>query len=263
MTFTHYIDLSLYVVIYNAFNCVAIEKMKRKITKKKSVADSASRNAAMLTDGCNPELVVGAKFDGIFEIPVIKKPKKIVIPNNLVPFSKMAKADPNSFAVCEYENDSEFKDLLINPEIYVKEIAKYEGFITPDCSIYRDMPFAAQVTNIYRSRAIGYYMQKNGIYVIPNIRWGDERTYSTKLFSEPIAFAGIEKNSIISVGSYGQIKDKVNKYYFEAGFDAMMKNLSPTTVLIYGVLPEEIGLKYPELKIVEYPDWVSLVRKEN
>ena len=153
----------------------------------------------MLTDGCNPDLVAGAKFDGIFEIPIIKKPNKIIVPNNLVPFSKLAKADPGSFAVCEYENDSEFRDLLINPEGYVKEIAKYEGFITPDCSIYRDMPFAAQVTNIYRSRAIGYYMQKNGIYVIPNIRWGDERTYSTKLFSEPIAFAGIEKNSIVSV----------------------------------------------------------------
>ncbi len=43
----------------------------------------------------------------------------------------------------------------------------------------------------------------------------------------------------------------------------MVKSLSPATVLIYGALPEEIRLRYPELKIVEYPDWVSLVRKEN
>ena len=50
---------------------------KRK-TKKKSVVDSAARNAASITDGCNPEFVKGATFDGIFEMPIIKKPKKII-----------------------------------------------------------------------------------------------------------------------------------------------------------------------------------------
>ena len=55
---------------------------KRKTRKKKSVVDSAVRNAALLSDGCNPELVKGAEFDGIFEIPIIKKPKKIIIPKN-------------------------------------------------------------------------------------------------------------------------------------------------------------------------------------
>ena len=76
------------------------KKLKRKTAKKRTVVDSAARNAASLTDGCNPELVIGAEFDGIFEIPVIKKPKKILIPDKLVPFSKMAKEDKKTFAVC-------------------------------------------------------------------------------------------------------------------------------------------------------------------
>ena len=42
--------------------------MAKKKTKKKSVVDSVVRNAAVLTDGCNPEFVKGAKFDGIFEM---------------------------------------------------------------------------------------------------------------------------------------------------------------------------------------------------
>ena len=145
--------------------------MSKKKTKKKSVVDSAVRNAAVLTDGCNPEFVKGAKFDGIFEMPIIKKPSKIVIPDNLIPFSKTDRSSKKAFAVCEYENDSEFKDLLSNPKDYVKKIKKYQGFITPDCSIYRDMPLAIQITNIYRNRAIGYYMQSKGINVIPNVRW--------------------------------------------------------------------------------------------
>ena len=151
------------------------KKTKRNVTKKKSVVDSAARNAAMLTDGCNPEFVIGAEFDGIFEMPVIRKPSKYIIPKNLVPFSKMTKADPKSFAVCAYENDSEFRDILLHPDDYIAILKEYQGFISPDCSVYRDMPLAIQITNIYRSRAIGYCFQKHGVYVIPCVRWGARR----------------------------------------------------------------------------------------
>ena len=194
---------------------VSVKKKKRRVRKKRSVVDSAARNSASLSDGCNPELVKGAEFDGVFEMPVIKKPNKIIIPGKLVPFSKMEKGDPKTVAVCEYENDTEFKDLLINPDEYIAVIKKYQGFITPDCSVYRDMPLALQITNIYRSRAIGYYFQKHGVYVIPCVRWGDDRTYTTRFLPEKVAFLGVEKHSIVSVGSYGQLKDRVNRYYFE------------------------------------------------
>lgn len=126
-------------------------KRRRKRAVRRSVVDSAARNAAVLTDGCNPEFVIGADFDGIFEMPIIKRPEKYIIPKNLVPFSKMEKADPKYFAVCEYENDAEFKDILVHPDEYIDILKKYQGFIAPDCSVYRDMPLAIQITNIYRS----------------------------------------------------------------------------------------------------------------
>lgn len=173
----------------------------------------------------------------------------------------MNRADPESFAVCEYENDDEFKELLINPKEYVEKIRGYSGFITPDCSIYRDMPLAVQITNIYRNRAIGYYFQKQGIYVIPNVRWGDERTYTKKFFPEKIAFLGVEKKSIVAIGSYGQLKDRVNRFYFEAGLDAMMEELEPKVVLVYGSMPDGIKLDYPKTNFYEYPDWASLMRR--
>ena len=237
-------------------------RRKRKTTKKRSVVDSAARNAAALCDGCNPEFVIGAEFDGVFEMPIIKKPKKITIPDNLVPFSKMEKADPKSFAVCEYENDTEFKDILVNPDEYIEILKKYQGFITPDCSVYRDMPLAIQITNIYRSRAIGYCFQKHGVYVIPCVRWGDERTYTTKFLPDCVAFSGIERHSIVSVGSYGQLKDKVNRYYFEAGMDAMMETLEPDYVLVYSKMPNNIEEKYPDTRFIEYPDWTTQMRNQ-
>lgn len=237
-------------------------RKKRRTIRKKTVVDSAVRNVAVLSDGCNPEFVIGAEFDGVFEIPIIKKPKKMIIPNNLVPFSKMDKADSKSFAVCEYENDTEFKDLLVNPDEYIAILKKYQGFITPDCSIYRDMPLALQITNIYRSRAIGYCFQKHGVYVIPCVRWGDDRTYTTRFLPEKVAFLGVEKHSIVSVGSYGQLKDRVNRYYFEAGMDAMMETLEPEIVLVYSQIPETVENKYPDTKFACYPDWTSMMRKD-
>lgn len=50
-------------------------KRKRRITRKKTVVDSAARNAAKLTDGCNPEFVKGAEFEGIFETGLYKNIK--------------------------------------------------------------------------------------------------------------------------------------------------------------------------------------------
>lgn len=38
------------------------------------------KNTAVITDGCNPELVKGAFFEGLFQIPVIKGPDTIAIP---------------------------------------------------------------------------------------------------------------------------------------------------------------------------------------
>lgn len=45
-----------------------VKKRKHRVVRKRSVVDSAARNAASLTDGCNPEFVIGAEFDGVFEM---------------------------------------------------------------------------------------------------------------------------------------------------------------------------------------------------
>ena len=41
------------------------------------------KRKANLDDGCNPELVAGAVFDGELEIPVIHAPAEIVIPSGI------------------------------------------------------------------------------------------------------------------------------------------------------------------------------------
>ncbi len=60
------------------------------------------------------------------------------------------------------------------------------------------------------------------MYVIPNVRWGDERTFSNIVLPEKIAFLGLPKHSILSVGTYGCIKSKEAKYYFKEGLKTML-----------------------------------------
>ena len=40
---------------------------------------------AIIDDGMNPELVLGADFDGYFGIPIIKKPEQLIIQQALHP----------------------------------------------------------------------------------------------------------------------------------------------------------------------------------
>ena len=144
----------------------------------------------------------GADFDGYNGIPIIKKPKEIIIPKSIVPFSKLNKADTFDDAIATYEMDQEFSELLIHPDEYIETLRNHI-FISLDCYLYRNAPYAAQVTNVYRSRAIGSYFQRKGIYVIPQIRWGNSLTYTTEIFPEKVAFLGVEKHSILAIGTYG------------------------------------------------------------
>ena len=129
---------------------------------------------------------------------------------------------------------------------------------SPDCSLYRDAPLAVQITNVYRNRAIGGFYQRQGLYVIPQIRWGNEYTYTTKIFPERVAFSGVRRNSIVCIGTYGCIRRREDKYYFESGLEAMLETLDPEIVLVYGPMPDSIFAKFSGYTaFVQYPDWTT------
>ena len=217
------------------------------MTKKKAIID----------DGMNPELVSGASFDGILEIPIIHKPNEQIIPDGITPFSQRRRIQSDKEAIGFYEHDSEFAELLANPQAYVDELKKHI-VISPDCSMYRNAPLAAQITNLYRNRAIGVFLQQHGVYVIPQVRWGNEQTYTTRVFHERIAFLGVEQESVVARGTEGCIEGFENKDHWEAGRDAMLQTLLPKIVLVYGAMPEKIFSQYSQkTQFVHYPDWIT------
>lgn len=179
----------------------------------------------IIDDGFSSELVADAFFSGNLEIPCIEKPKELIIPKYLVPFTKMNASSYSESAVHFYEHDKRFSDVLVSTKDYLSELKKFTAVISPDCSLYRDMPLCLQIANTYMNRAVGCYLQSHGVYVIPNVRWGDERSYTTVELPEKFAFLGVPKNSIVSIGTYGCIKSRVNKQYFVEGLSAMLDDL--------------------------------------
>ena len=212
----------------------------------------------IIDDGFSPQLVETALFAGILEIPILETLNEFIVPTGLIPYSQIKKSKDNSEFVHFYENDFKFKEVIESPEDALSKLKPFSGVISPDCSLYRDMPLVLQLVNIYMSRAIGYYLQKNGVYVIPNVRWGDERSYGTECFEEKAAFLGIPKQSIVSVGTYGCIKSKEDKYYFKSGLEAMLEELEPKIVLVYGAMPDSVFKDYIDItEFHQYPDWIS------
>ena len=217
----------------------------------------------LVDEGFRVSLVETAFFDGKFEIPHIDAPKEIIIPEGMVPFSIRERSQDKNDFVCFYENDINFREILINTEEYVDDLKRFPGIVTPDCSLYLDAPLCVQIADIYLNRAVGYYLSQQGLYVVPNIRWGDERTYKSDFLGGKVAFQGVDKHSIVSIGTYGQIKSAESKRYFREGLEEMLKELEPEVVLVYGAMPDKIfGGLYDKTSFIQYPDWTTRMKQK-
>ena len=113
-------------------------------------------------------LVKDSKYEGSLEIPILDRTDKK--PNKVILFSKAIKSKDYDCWVVFYEDDGSFERIWNNPRKYLPILKKFKGVICPDFSVYRDMPLVMQFWNIYRSHAIGRWLQDNGIDVIANVR---------------------------------------------------------------------------------------------
>lgn len=188
-------------------------------------------------DVFNAFLVSDASYDGLFEIPSLSPTYDI--PNQLIAFSRARSSEDFNQWVHFYEDDYTFEPLWRNPQKYLERLKCFKGVILPDFSLYRDMPFVMQLWNIYRSRAIGVWLERNGVRIIPNVRFGDPRTYS-------VCCNGISKRSVIAVGSHGTLRFVEDRKVFLEGLDYVVKQLKPTAIVVYGSAPEKYFDKYRE-----------------
>jgi len=208
-------------------------------------------------DVFNSFLVADAEYEGVIELPKTKTSNQI--PEKVISFSRAMSQKWNDFDcfVMFYEHDVRFERLWKNPKRYLQKLKKFKGVISPDFSLYRNMPLVMQMWNTYRGRALAVWLQNNDVEIIPNVRFGDERTFS-------FCFDGIEDNKAVAIGTHGCIKRKEDKIFFRIGLARMVQRLSPKIIIVYGSAPDNIFKPYKDMgiKIIAFESEFSKSRKQ-
>lgn len=163
--------------------------------------------------------------DDFWQMPVIKNDG--FIPESLIGFNYAKTSKEKKTGIHFFIDDYQFERVWANPEKYVDILKEYDCILSPDFSLYLDMPIPMKIWNIYRSRQIGAFYQSHGIKVIPTISWAEQETFT-------FCFAGIPENSIVAISTVGVKSDKKALQIWKDGVDAMIEHIKPSTILIYG-----------------------------
>ena len=175
--------------------------------------------------------------EDFWQMPVIKNDG--YIPEDLIGFNCAKTSKEKHVGIHFYVDDYQFERTWNDPEKYTEILREYDCILSPDFSLYMDMPMPMKIWNTYRSRFIGAFYQSKGLRVIPTISWAERETYA-------FCFRGIPKGSIVSISTVGVKRDKDALAIWHDGVDEMIRQIEPSAILVYG---GEIDHDYGEIKV--------------
>lgn len=169
---------------------------------------------------------------GKWDMPIIKATQHI--PEDLISFNYVLSTNQFDKGVHFYIDDYQFERIWNDPHTYIDKLMPYDCVLTPDFSLYTEMPLPMQMWNVYRSRLIGQMMQDVGIEVIPTLQWCRKETFE-------FCFEGLEQGGVVSVSTIGCKQTDGAKGLWYAGMKEAEKRLKPSHVVVYG---GDIGYKF-------------------
>lgn len=208
--------------------------------------EEPKENERIRTDKAyNLELSDLERVEGFYQMPIIENDN--YIPKDLIGFNYVLTSDKYESGVHFYIDDYQFERVWNEPDKYIEKIQQFDCALSPDFSLYMDMPMAMKIWNVYRSRLIGQIMQDNGIKVIPTISWAEKETFE-------FCFDGIRKNAIVSISTVGVKNSPEAMKIFKDGCDEMIKRLKPKAIVLYGGM---IDYDFGNIKIITFDNAVT------
>ncbi len=180
-----------------------------------------------------------------WQMPIIENDN--FIPSDLIGFNYAKSSENKNCGIHFYVDDYQFERVWNYPEKYIEVLEQYECILSPDFSLYLDMPMPMKIWNIYRSRLIGQYFQKRGINVIPTISWAEKETFS-------FCFKGIPKGSIVSISTIGVKQDPNALQIWRDGVDEMIKQIEPKAILVYG---GKLDYDFKDIEVIYFENKVT------
>lgn len=171
---------------------------------------------------------------GKWNIPLVKEQKIDLTNIKLVACSDTRAYDNETnkkSGVHFFVDDYRFEGIYNNPARTFAKYSQYAFLLTPDFSLYADMPIWRQIENSAKNRWIGAYWQSKGLTVIPTISWSDARSFE-------FCFDGVEQNSTVAIGMIGCKHSHIS---FMRGYNKMLEHLTPKTIIVF-------GLPFPEME---------------
>lgn len=153
------------------------------------------------------------------------------VPRDLIGFNYAKTSNRKDVGIHFFIDDYQFERMWNNPLDYVDILSEYDCVLTPDFSLYMDMPMAMKIWNVYRSRLVGQILGDRGIKVIPTLTWAEPSTFQ-------FCFDGIKPGGTVAVSTIGIVKNKVAKEIWSKGMEEAIKKINPQNILIYGTIPD-------------------------
>lgn len=159
----------------------------------------------------------------------------------------MSEADKAGKACHFFIDDYQFERVWNRPRDYIEVLRGFDCVLTPDFSLYMDMPDAMQRWNRYRSQALGLLWQREGIRVVPTLSWAQPESYE-------FCFEGVPRRSTVAVSTVGVKGDEAALAVWLDGMAEAMRRLKPKRVLLYG---GAVDFDFGDAEVVEYANGVT------
>ena len=174
------------------------------------------------------------RAEGFYQMPIIHAID--YVPKELIGFNYLLTSEPKEgLGIHFYIDDYQFERIWNDPEKYIPRLATFDCVLTPDFSLYREMPIAMKIWNVYRSRLIGQLLEDEGATVIPTLSWCEPETFK-------FCFDGLEPGGTYSISTIGVKRDKDAFTLWKEGVDEAIRRLQPLRIICYG---GDVGYDFP------------------
>ena len=171
-------------------------------------------------------------------MPVIQKTELDLDDIEFIGYDKLNENQTDKI-VHFFLDDYKFEVLWKDPEPRVEKLKEYRAILSPQFSMYTEMPVAVQIHQTFKNRWCGAYFQSKGLKVIPSLVWGEADTFW-------FSFDGIDEGSVVAISTVGM---RTEKNLFMAGYKEMLRRIKPKAIICYGEPFEDMEGK---LIVIDY-----------
>lgn len=171
------------------------------------------------------EFLYNSNSAGQYNMPLIRKQNIDISKIEFLSYVNTKKEDNENKnkTIHFFTYDWKFEKVYDNADDEIKKLSQYYCLLSPDFSIFTNMPLALQIESVFKNRWCGAYWQSKGLKVIPTVSWGDERSFD-------FCFDGIEEGSIVAVCTYYRENCEEE---FMLGYNEMLKRIKPSVIICY------------------------------